>query len=80
MIVVAVLHGDFFPLAVFFGLVQQLRDDRVVAVREDIGLDHDLVAEGALDGVAPAVDLRPDRLDDGARRRRQDLFARLIQA
>jgi hypothetical protein len=51
-----------------------------VAVGEDIGLDHDLVAEGALDGVAPAVDLRPDRLDDGARRRRQDLFARLIQA
>jgi len=51
-----------------------------VAVGEDIRLDQHLVAERALDRVAPAVDLRPDRLDDDARRRRPDFFARLIQA
>jgi hypothetical protein len=80
MVVVAEFHPDALPLAVFFKLIKQLRHDRVVAVGEDIGLDHDLFADGALDEVAPAVDLRPDRLDDGARWRRQDFFARFIQA
>ena len=60
--------------------IKQLRHNGVVAVGEDIGLDDDLVADGALDRIAAAVDLRPDRLDDGTRRRRQDFFARLIQA
>ena len=64
----------------YSSLIKQLRDNRVVAVGEDIGLNDDLVADGALDRIAAAVDLRPDRLDDGARRRRQDFFARLIQA
>jgi len=57
-----------------------LRHNRVVAVGEDIGLNYDLVADGALDRIAAAVDLGPDRLDDGTRGRRQDFFARLIQA
>jgi hypothetical protein len=51
-----------------------------VPIGKNVGLDQDLVADGALDRIAPAVDLRPDRLDDDARRRRPDLFARLIQA
>jgi hypothetical protein len=51
-----------------------------MSVGKNIGLDHDLVADGALDGVAAAVDLRPHRFDDDARRRRPDFVARLIQA
>src|SRR2546421_7014 len=41
----------------------------VVAVGEDVGLDGHLLAHGALYGIAPAVDLRQDRLDDDARRK-----------
>jgi hypothetical protein len=51
-----------------------------VPIAEDVGLDEDFVAERALDRVAAALDLRPRRLDDGARRRRPDFFARLIQS
>jgi hypothetical protein len=61
-------------------LVKHLRDDGVVPVSEHVRLDENLVADGALDRVAAAVDLGPDRLDDDARRRRLDLVARLIQA
>jgi hypothetical protein len=79
MVVVAELHGYDFP-AFFPGIaIKQLRYDRVMSIGEYVRLDHHLVADGALDRIAPAVDLRPDRLDDGAPRR-QDFFARLIQA
>jgi hypothetical protein len=61
-------------------LEEQLRDHGVVPIGEHIRFDQHLVADGALDRVAPAVDLRPDRLDDGAGRRGADLVARLIQA
>jgi hypothetical protein len=54
--------------------------DRIVAVGEDVGLDEHLVAHGALHGIAPPVHLGADRLDDDARGRRPDFFARLIQA
>jgi hypothetical protein len=76
---VAELHGYDFP-ALFPGIaIEELRYDRVMSIGENVRLDHHLVADGALDRIAPAIDLRPDRLDDGARRR-QDFFARLIQA
>jgi hypothetical protein len=39
-----------------------------VPVGEDVRLDDDFIADGALDGIAPAVDLWQDRLDDDARR------------
>jgi hypothetical protein len=51
-----------------------------VSIGEHVGLDQHLVADRALDGIAPAVDRRPDRLDDRARRRGLYLFTRLIQA
>jgi hypothetical protein len=80
MVVVAEFHGYDFP-ALFPGIaIEQLRYDRVMSIGEDVRLDHHLVADGALDRIAPSVDLRPDRLDDGARRRRRYFFARLIQA
>jgi hypothetical protein len=61
-------------------LEQKFCDHGVMPVGEDVGLDEHLVANGALYGIAAAVDLRPDRLDDDTRRRRPDFFARLIQA
>jgi len=39
-----------------------------VPVGEDVGLDQHFVADGALDRIAPAVDLGTDRLDDDALR------------
>jgi hypothetical protein len=60
--------------------VEKFCNYRVVPVRKNIGLDDDLVADGALRRIAAAIDLRPHRFDDDARRRRLDLFARLIQA
>jgi hypothetical protein len=49
-------------------------------IREHVDVDLDLLADHALDRVAAAVDLRADRLDDDARRRRLQFFAGLIQA
>ena len=49
---------------------------RIVTVGEDVGLDEHLLAEGALDGIAAAVDLGPDRLDHDPRGR----FGGVIQA
>jgi hypothetical protein len=46
--------------------VKKLASDRFVAVGEHVRLDDELLAEGALDGIASAVDLRTDRLDDDA--------------
>jgi len=40
-----------------------------VAVGEGVALDQHLLAERALDGIAAAVDLGANRLDDDARRR-----------
>jgi hypothetical protein len=77
---VAELHRHDVPLALASWAPEQLNYDSIVPVGEDVRLDHNLVADGALDGIAAAVDLRPDRLDDGARRRGPDLFARFIQA
>jgi hypothetical protein len=37
-----------------------------VPVGEHVGSDHDLLAEDALHGIAPAVDLGSDGLDDDA--------------
>jgi hypothetical protein len=42
---------------------EHARED-VVTVCEHIGLHPDALADDALDGKAPAVDLRPDALDD----------------
>jgi hypothetical protein len=47
---------------------KQFRDDRVVSVREHVGLDEHALPHGALHGIAPAIDLGTDRLDDDARR------------
>ena len=59
-------HGDGLPLAVGFVLVEQLRGEVVVAIAEDGRGDDDLVADDAAGGVAAAVDLRGDGLDDDA--------------
>jgi hypothetical protein len=61
-------HRLCFPLGGAELPVAELGDDRVVPVGEDVGLDHDLVADGALDRIAPAVGLGTDRLDDDPRR------------
>jgi hypothetical protein len=39
-----------------------------MAVGEDVSLDEDDVADGALHGVAAAIDLGTDAFDDDARR------------
>jgi len=49
-------------------LVEELRPDLIMAIGEDVDLDQHLLAERALRGVAPAVDLRAYRLDDDSRR------------
>jgi hypothetical protein len=54
------LFGEF-PL--------EFTNDGIVPVGEGIALDDDLLAHGALDRIAAAVDLRADRFDDDARRR-----------
>jgi hypothetical protein len=51
-----------------------------VPVGEHVGLDQDLVAQGALDRVAAAVDLGTQRLDDDPGRREFFLGVVAIQA
>jgi hypothetical protein len=41
-------------------------NDSVMPVREDVRLDDDPLAHRALDGIAAAIDLGTDRLDDDA--------------
>jgi hypothetical protein len=47
----------------------KLANDGIMTVREGIALHQHVLAYGALDGIAAAVDLRADRFDDDARRR-----------
>jgi hypothetical protein len=61
-------------------LEEQLNGHGVVSIGEHVDVDFDLVADRALRRIAAAIDLRTDRFDDDARRRRLDFFARLIQA
>jgi hypothetical protein len=61
-------------------LPEKLANYGVMPVREDIGMHLDPFAEHALDRIAAPVHLRADRLDDDARGRRLQFFARLIQA
>jgi hypothetical protein len=77
---VAELHRDDAPLALTGVSPQELGYHRIMTIGENVGLDQHLVADRALDRIAPAVDRGPDRLDDRARRRRLYLFTRLIQA
>jgi hypothetical protein len=79
VIVAKEFHRQRFPLGGTQAPIQKLGDDRVVAVGEDVGFDEQLVTDGALYRIAPAVDLRADRLDDDARRR-SFLFDLAIQA
>jgi hypothetical protein len=46
--------------------IKELASDRFVAVGEHVRLDDDLLADDALHGIAPAVDLWADRLDGDA--------------
>ena len=69
VIVAQEFHGRDVPLSFIFFSEKQFSDDRVVAVGEDVGLDDHVIAHGALRGIAPAIDLRTDRLDDDALRR-----------
>lgn len=48
--------------------IQKLSGDRIMAVGEGIAFDQHLLAERALDRMAPAIDLGANRLDDYARR------------
>jgi hypothetical protein len=80
VVVVAELHGHYAPLPFAREAIEHLDHHCVVSIGEHVGLDQHLVADRALDGIAPAVDRRPDRLDDRARGRGLYLFARLIQA
>jgi hypothetical protein len=50
-------------------LPHEYSNDRVMAVGEDVGVDFHLLAEDALDRIAAAVDLGPDRFDHDPRRR-----------
>ena len=61
-------------------LIEKKGDDGIMAVGEHVGLDPDLVAERALDGEAPAIDLRADRFDDRPGRRSFGARCRLMQA
>ena len=60
--------GEGCGVPVFFGgvAVEEATGDVVVAVGEDGGGDGDLVVEDALCGIAAAVNLRLDLLDDDA--------------
>ena len=49
------------------GEVHAQEDGHVPDVERDEVLDGQLVAHGALHGIAPAIDLRTDRFDDDAR-------------
>jgi hypothetical protein len=68
------------PLFFFLILEKQFNGDCIMPIREHVDMDLDLFAEHALDRVAAGLDLRTDRLDDDARRRRLQFFAGLIQA
>jgi hypothetical protein len=57
-------HRALAPLRFILAPIEEHGRERVVAVGKDVGLDHDLVAERALGGVAPAVDLGLDVFDD----------------
>jgi hypothetical protein len=48
---------------------EKLRYHGVVSVREDVSLHGHGIADGALYGIAAAVDLRANGFDDDARRR-----------
>jgi hypothetical protein len=80
MVVVAKVHRNALPVFFFRKLPQKLTSNRVMPICKDVSLDHYLVADGALDRVAAAVDLGPHRFDDDARGRRADFVARFIQA
>jgi hypothetical protein len=62
-------HGRDAPFLLGGLAPQELGDDGVMAVGEDVGLDDDVVPDGALDRIAAAVDLGTDAFDDDAGRR-----------
>jgi hypothetical protein len=68
MIVAEEAHGGALPLRCALLAPEELGHDGVMAVGEDVGFDDDVVPDGALHGIAPAIHLGTDRLDDDARR------------
>jgi hypothetical protein len=62
-------HRHGFPLAHADLAVDELGNDRVVAVGEDVRLDDDVFPDDALDRIAAAIDLGTNAFDDDARRR-----------
>lgn len=60
--------------------IKKKSDNGIMAVGEHIGLDPELLADGALDGIAAAIDLRADRFDDRPGRRSFGACCRLMQA
>ena len=65
-VVVDGAHRRLAPRAVAVPPVKQRRIDLVVAVAEDVGLDHQLVPDRALHREAPVIDLRPHAFDRNA--------------
>jgi hypothetical protein len=65
----AELHGYGGELRVGLEPEKKLTDNRVMAIRKGVAFHQDVLADGALDGIAAAVDRRTNRLDDDARRR-----------
>jgi hypothetical protein len=62
----AEIHRDVLPGLFSVEPEKQFRGNGIVAIGKDVGLDHDLVAGGALDRVPAFIDLRSHRLDDYA--------------
>src|SRR5690606_30411938 len=58
------LHRRFSPLGVAGPAVLQPASDPVMAVRKNVRLDVDDVADDSLHPEAPAIDLRAHGLDD----------------
>ena len=65
-IVVDRAHRRIAPGGLVVGAQQERRVEQVVPVGEDVGGHHQLIADDALDRVAPAVQLRRDALDHDA--------------
>ena len=68
MVVAEEAHGNDAPLLFALFAEKQFGHHGVMAVGEDVSLDEDDVPDGALHGVAAAIDLGTDAFDDDARR------------
>jgi hypothetical protein len=59
-------HGRFMPASLARYPPFQSRCDNVVSVSKNVGFDHDIFADDALDRVPPAINQRPKIFNDGA--------------